>query len=58
MDEGYLSASLLVCLCYVIRACEEAPFDHIFRVSAWSRAVSRVFKRTRLCNVGDRCMLR
>jgi hypothetical protein len=50
----YLSATLLVCLCYMIRACEGAPFDHIFRVPAWSHVVSRVFRRIRLCNVGER----
>ena len=53
----YLSTILLVCLCYVIRACEGAPFDHIFRVSAWSHVVFRVFRRTRLFNVDERCEL-
>jgi hypothetical protein len=43
----------MVFLCYVIGSCEGAPFDHVFRVSAWSRAVSRVYGRTRLCNFGD-----
>jgi len=47
----------MVFLCYVIGSCEGAPFDHVFRVSAWSRAVSRVYGRTRLCNFGDRCVL-
>ena len=55
MVVGYLNANLLVCLCYVIRACEGAPFDHILRaVLAWFHIVSRAFRKTRLCNVGDR----
>ena len=47
----------MLCLCYVKGTCEGAPFDHVFRVSAWSRDMSRVFRRTRLCNVGDRRVL-
>ena len=35
-------------------ACKGAPFDHVFRVSTRSHAMSSVFRRTRLCNVGDR----
>ena len=46
------------CVCYVIGACEGAPFDHVFRVPALSLVMSRVFiRRSRLCDVGDRCML-
>jgi len=58
MAVSYLSAILLVCLYFVIRACEGAPYDHLFRVPAWSCDVSKVFRRTRLCNVGDQCVLR
>ena len=47
----------MLCLCYVKGACEGAPFDHVYRVSSWSHDMSRVFGRTRLCNVGDRCVL-
>ena len=57
MAGDYLSAVLLVCLCYMIRTCEGAPFDYIFRVPALYHVVSRVFRRTLLCNVGDRCVL-
>ena len=57
MAVDYLSVIWLVCSCYVIRPCEGAPFDNIFRVLEWSHVVSRVFRRTRLCNVGDRCVL-
>ena len=45
------------CVCYMIRAYERAPFDHMFGMPAWSRIVSRVFRRTRSCNVGDRYVL-
>ena len=57
MAIGYLSAILLVCLCYVIKACKRAPLDHMFQVPACSHLLSRVFRRTRLCSVGDRCVL-
>ena len=38
-------------------ACEGTPFDRAFRFWAWSRAMFRVFRMSRLCNVGDRYVL-